>query len=79
MAIRIEVQSDLQIEIQRPTGHTSNFVYCQDLDGALRIIRFLIRRDLAKAEKEMFVPQCTKEANQAFRQLSKRSPYAKKD
>jgi hypothetical protein len=76
VSIRIEVQSDLAIEIQRPDPRgNSRFVYCQDLDGAMRIIRFLLKRDLEKAQRQRFVPQSVKEAKQAYKTLEQRSPY----
>ena len=80
MAIRLEVQPDLSIEIQRPQPRgNSHFIYCRDLVGAMRITRFLLKRDLALAERDKFVPQFMKDARQAFKQLSKESPYNGKE
>jgi hypothetical protein len=77
MSIRIEIQPDGKIEIQRhhPAEKKSNFITCESLDGALRVIRFLIKRDLDRAERVKFMSQSVKEARQALKILSKRSPY----
>lgn len=79
MSVRAEVQPDGSIEIQRPRpSGKSHFIICKDLDGALRIIRFLLKRDLERACRSKFVPEAIKEAHKAFKQLSEESPYAQK-
>ncbi len=77
MSIRVEVQPDLQIEIQRPgpSGGPSKFVCCKDLEAALRIMRFLLKRDLERAQRERFVPQVEREAKKAYKTLEAQSPY----
>lgn len=80
MSIRLQIMEDGEIEIQRPDPRgNSRFVYSQDLAGAMRIIRFLLKRDLEKAQRQRFVPQSVKEAKQAYKTLEQRSPYGKKE
>ncbi len=77
MAIRIEVQPDGQIEIQRPRPITgkSRFVTCVSMDAAMRIIRFMLKRDLERARLERFVSQQELEAKKALKTLEQRNPY----
>ncbi|MBN2243847.1 MAG: hypothetical protein JW793_14270 [Acidobacteria bacterium] len=74
MTLRVEVRQDCRIEIMRPRGNRSQFLHFPSLDSAMRVIRFFIKRDLERAEKERFVPQLHKEAKKAFKQLQERSP-----
>ena len=77
MTVRVVVQPDLTIEIQRPNpqGKNSRFINCKNLDSAMRIIRFLLKRDLERAERTRFVPQIEREAKQALKTLNERNPY----
>ena len=75
MTMRIEVQPDCRIEVMRPNGNASKFLYFAELDRAMIVIRFLIRQDLAEAAGNVFTSQATREARRAFKQLSERSPY----
>lgn len=69
MSLRIEVQADGTIEIMRPRGNRSQFVYYPNLESALIVIKYFIRQDLARALDEMFESQLVREARRAFNQL----------
>ena len=68
MSIRVEVQPDERIEIMRPRedGGTA-FAYFRDLEDAIAIIRYLLRRDLKAAKRERFVPQLDRECKKLLR------------
>ena len=68
MAIRIEVQPDGAIEIMRPRGPEAGFVYCRDLEHAMVIIKYLMKRDLRAAKREKFVPDLDRECKQLLKQ-----------
>lgn len=76
MTIRIEVQPDSAIEIMRPNASKTQFYKFTNMETALIVIKFLIKRDIEKARGERFVPQIEKEAIKAFNQLKEKSPYA---
>lgn len=75
MTIRIEVQPDCTIEIMRPMGDHSHFMHFPNLESAIHVIRFLLKKDLQQAWDERFVSQAEREARAAFKQLTERSPY----
>lgn len=78
MPIRIEVREDLTIDIMRICdGVVSKHLNYKDLESALIIIRYLLRRDLAQAEKDRYIPFATREARKAFEELKNKSPYNK--
>lgn len=79
MTIRIDVISGGKIEVMRPKGNRSQFLYYNDPDEALIVIKYLLKRDIEKEKKERFVPSISKEARKAFQQLSKGSPYDKQN
>ena len=75
MPIRAEVLADGTIEVMRPRNGGSHFMNFADIDRAMTVIRFLIKKDLAKAASQKFEPQLIKEARKAFKTMQERSPY----
>lgn len=77
MTIRVEVMPDLTIEIMRPHSRIERNVFHRnlDLEMAMILIRYWLRRDLEAANKNRFVSQATKEARREFKQMEKRSPH----
>lgn len=75
ITIRIEVQPDCRIEVMRSRRQGSKFLHYTHLDSAMRVIRFFLKAELERAEKDRFIPQLHKEAAKAFKQIAERSPY----
>jgi hypothetical protein len=73
MTLRIEIQPDLSIEIMRPRGDHSQFLSYSNLDSAMIVIKYFIRRDLAQASGERFTSQATMEARKAFKLLQEKA------
>ena len=74
-AIRVEVQPDGRIEVMRSRSKGRKFLHYSNLNSAMRVIRFFLKAELERAEKDRFIPQLHKEAAKAFKQIAERSPY----
>jgi hypothetical protein len=74
MAIRIEVTPDAKIEILRSpvNGGRPRFLTINGEERAMRIIRYLLERDIRAAKAERFVPEFEKECKQAQREIFQR-------
>jgi hypothetical protein len=64
MPIRIEIQPDGEIEIMRSwiSDSTIKFLHFRNLDTAVSILRYLIKREIRRVERDRFIPQIEKEA-----------------
>lgn len=76
MTIRVDVLEDCRIEVMIPRGRREpRRLYPDNEKKAVLLVEYFLRKDLAKARKETFVPQIQKEAKEAYKQLCERSPY----
>jgi hypothetical protein len=79
MAFRVDVIEDQVIEVMRSRENRKpKRYYFGALDSAVSAIRFLIKKDLAKAKAEKFEPEIIREGRKAFKTLEEKSPYGKK-
>ena len=62
MTIRVDILEDLTIEIMRIDEGQPKFLIYKDLDTAIIIFRYLLKRDLEKAGSRRFVPRAEVEA-----------------
>jgi hypothetical protein len=70
MAIRIDVEADGKIVIMRP--HATDkpvFMDFDDVERAMRMVKYFINQDLAKASGERFVPQLDRECQEFYQQF----------
>ncbi len=72
MTLRIEVLPDCQIEIMLPHVERSKFLRYPNLEKALIVIEYLIKRERERVRGERFVPQIKKEAQRAFLKLKEK-------
>ncbi len=61
MAIRVDVLPDCKIEVLRITETRISQLVFDDRAKAMRIIEYLLKRDLRQARKDRFVPQLDRE------------------
>ena len=73
MSFRVEVTENGLIEIQRLDRGRWHHTPFADMDAAMIVIKFYLRRDIAKASEEKFEPMATKEARKAFAQLEEKA------
>ena len=75
MSFRVDVTESGTIEIQRYDAGRWHHTPFRTLEGALIVIRYLIKLDMARTKEERFEPQFIREARKAFNILNERSPY----
>ena len=76
MSIRLEVLESGEIEVMRSwvNDPMTKFLRFDSADTAIRIVEYLIRREVRRVAAERFVPQVVKEG----RQILKRELKARK-
>jgi hypothetical protein len=70
MPMRVEVLPDSKIEIMiSRADRKPSFLTYTDIERAISVVRFLIKKDIEKAERERFVPKIIKEARAEYNKL----------
>ena len=72
MVIRIEVLENGKIELMRP-GSEMPFTEVQDLDEAMQIIRFMLKRDLKQAKEERYITETEKETIELLKEYKEKA------
>jgi len=71
VTLRIEVLEDSTIEIMRPRIRDGNirFLRIDSLEAAMRIIRFLLKREMERAKKDGWVSRLDRECRKELAKL----------
>ncbi len=67
MAIRLEVLPDLRIELMRITDGKITTIYFESMGKAVRVIQYLLKRDLRQAKKDRFVSELDSECKRELK------------
>jgi hypothetical protein len=74
MTVRLEVRDDLSIEVMRPNANgKSTFLHYDDINSAIRIARYYLRKDLETAKQDLFVSEADRNAQRELIKLLKES------